>query len=304
MSTGSETRRNRVFRGAKIGPAETARRLRLTLASPEFRSENQRKAALRRLLHEAVAGLDAPSARVYVDELRSRFPDRVYEATNRLQESESARKELEKKVEAMAAERDRMTARLRAAEALLTGFLEAPAAAKSAAGAGGGGDALLGPLLDAEGIRRLAPVLARLMAFVAAQETAMAGVDETVGRSGSSGAGVHELVVRLAKGEGSPETSVAELERRLAALTRLPAALLAGLMQSWKAGTQGVLEELDPRKVEAEIPKKLPGLREAAVLKEQRRRYEQFWDDLDKNVEHYYRDVFRRIYVEKMEGRS
>jgi hypothetical protein len=194
-----------------------------------------------------------------------------------------------------------MTARLRAAEALVTGLLEPPPATKSAAG---GGDALLGTLIDAEGIRRLAPVLSRLMAFVAAQETALAGVDETVGRGGAAGAGVHELVLRLAKGEGSPETSLAELERRLAGLTKLPAALLAGLAQSWKAGTQGVLEELDPKRVEAEIPSRLPGLREAAVLKEQRRRYEQFWDDLDKNVEHYYRDVFRRIYVEKMEGRS
>ena len=87
------------------------------------------------------------------------------------------------------------------------------------------------------------------------------------------------------------------------ALAATTAALLAGLAQSWKAGTQGVLEDLDPRKIEAEMPKRLPGLREAAVLKEQRRRYEQFWEDLDKNVEHYYRDVFRRIYVEKMEGR-
>jgi len=304
MSTSSETRRNRVFRGAKISPAETARRLRLTLASPEFRSENQRKAALRRLLHEAVAGLDASSARVYVDEIRSRFPDRVYEATNRLQESESARKELEKKVEGLAAERDRMSARLRAAEAMLAGLLEAPAATKSSAGPDRGGESLLGTLIDADGIRRLGPALARLMVFVAAQETALAGVDETVGRSGGTGSGVHELVVRLAKGEGSAESSLAELERRLTALTKLPAALLAGLVQSWKAGTQGVLEELDPDKVGADIASRLPGLREAALLREHRRRYKQFWDDLDQNVEHYYRDVFRRIYVEKMEGRS
>jgi hypothetical protein len=301
MTMGSETRRNRVFRGARISPAETARRLRVTLASPEFRSENHRKAAIRRVLHEAVAGLDAPSARVYVDELRGRFPDRVYEATTRLQESESSRKELEKKVESMAAERDRLTARMRAAESLFTALLESPAGTKGKSDAG---EAILGALLDADGIRRLGPVLARLMAFVAAQETALAGVDGTVGRTSADAGNVHDLVVKTARGEGSPEASLAELERRLSALQKLPAALLAGLMQSWKAGTQGVLEELDPRKIENEIPSRLPGLREAAVLKETRRRYEQFWDDLDKNVEHYYRDVFRRIYVEKMEGRS
>jgi len=299
VSTGSETRRNRVFRGARVGPAETARRLRVALVSPEYRTENQRKASLRKILHESVAGLDALAARVYVDELRARFPDRVYEATNRLLESESSRKELEARAESLAMERDNLKARMRAAEVLLAGILDNTGGSKGAAA-----DGLLGTLMDADGIRRLTPAIVRLMAFVQAQETAMTGVDETLGRAAGAVPSVADLLRKLAKGEGSPETVVAELERRLGAMTRLPAALLAGLAQSWKAGTQGVLEELDPRKIEAAVPKRLPGLREAAVLKEQRRRYEQFWDELDKNVEHYYRDVFRRIYVEKMEGRS
>lgn len=298
MSQGGDTRRNRVFRGARVGPAETARRLRLTLASPEFRSENQRKASLRKILHEAVAGLDALAARVYVDDLRTRFPDRVYEATNRLLESESSRKDLEARVESLTMERDNLKQRMRASEALLAGLLDPAGGSK-----GGAADGMLGTLMDADGIRRLTPAMIRVMAFIQAQEAAIAGVDETLGRAGGTGAAVAEILRKLAKGEGSPETLVAELERRLGAMTRLPAALLAGLQQSWKAGTQGVLEALDPRKIEADMPKRLPGLREAAVLKEQRRRYEQFWEDLDKNVEHYYRDVFRRIYVEKMEGR-
>jgi len=298
VSQGSDTRRNRVFRGARVGPAETARRLRLTLASPEFRSENQRKASLRKILHEAVAGLDALAARVYVDDLRTRFPDRVYEATNRLLESESSRKELEARVENLTMERDNLKQRMRASEALLAGLLDPAIGTK-----GGAADGMLGTLIDADGIRRLTPAMIRVMAFLAAQEAAMTGVDETLGRAGGTGAAVAEILRKLAKGEGSPETLVAELERRLGVMTKLPAALLAGLQQSWKAGTQRVLEDLDPRKIEAEVPKRLPGLREAAVLKEQRRRYEQFWEDLDKNVEHYYRDVFRRIYVEKMEGR-
>ncbi|TPW03834.1 MAG: hypothetical protein FD129_2983 [bacterium] len=246
-----------------------------------------------------MAGLDAIAARVYVDDLRTRFPDRVYEATNRLLESESHRKDLESRVESLAIERDNLKTRMRAAEMLLAGLLDNTGGTQGAAA-----DGMLGTLMDADAIRRLGPALGRLMAYVQAQETAMAGVDETLGRAGSAGTGVADLLRKLARGEGSPETSVAELERRLGLLTKLPAALLAGLQQSWKAGTQGVLEDLDPRKIEADMPKRLPGLREAAVLKEQRRRYEQFWDDLDKNVEHYYRDVFRRIYVEKMEGRS
>ena len=154
MNMSSETRRNRVFQGARVSPAETARRLRVTLVSPEFRTENQRKAALRRILHESVAGLDATSSRIYLDELRARFPDRVYEATNRLLESETNRRELESRVESLAMERDNLKARLKAADVILAGLLEAPGATK-----GKGADQLLGTLIDADGIRRLAPAV-------------------------------------------------------------------------------------------------------------------------------------------------
>ena len=78
---------------------------------------------------------------------------------------------------------------------------------------------------------------------------------------------------------------------------------MAGSQQSWRGGTRGLLEYLDPKAVEQEIPRKIPGLREAAVLKEVRRRYEQLWDELDKNIAHYYRGTFETVYSEKMEAR-
>lgn len=296
MNRLTETTRSSVLRGARVAPVETARRLRRVLASPEYRTEKHRKAALRTILHEALVGLDGPAAEVYLEEIRSRFPDRVYESTTRLRETETKLHELESAQRALVEARQAAEARLAGAQAVVTALLEA----------GPQPDGLVAALLNAEGLQRLAPAARRLAVFVAAQESALSGLDETLGRGGSATAGtpVSELLKTLARGETRPETVLAELERRFNRLQLLPAALLAGAQQSWKAGTQALLESLDPRRIEEEVSARFPGLREAQVLKEQKRRFEQFWDDLDKNIEHYYREVFRRIYVEKMEGRT
>jgi hypothetical protein len=291
----TETTRSSVLRGARVAPVETARRLRRVLASPEYRTEKHRKAALRTILHEAVVGLDAPAAEVYLEEIRSRFPDRVYESTTRLREAEAKLHELESAQRALVEARQAAEARLAGAQAVVTALLEA----------GPQPDGLVAALLNAEGLQRLAPAARRLAVFVAAQESALAGLDETLGRGGATaGTPVSDLLKTLARGETRPETVLAELERRFNRLQLLPAALLAGAQQSWKGGTQALLESLDPRRIEEEVSARFPGLREAQVLKEQKKRFEQFWDDLDKNIEHYYREVFRRIYVEKMEGRT
>jgi hypothetical protein len=295
MSRLTETTRSSVLRSARLAPVEAARRLRRVLASPEYRTEKHRKAALRTILHEAVVGLDAPAAEVYLEEIRTRFPDRVYESTTRLRETETRLHELESAQKALVEARQAAEARLAGAQAVVTALLES----------GPQPDGLVATMLNAEGLQRLAPAARRLAVFVAAQESALAGLDETLGRGGAAaGAPVAELLATLARGETRAETVMAELDRRFNRLQLLPAALLAGAQQSWKGGTQALLESLDPRRIEEEVSARFPGLREAQVLKEQKKRFEQFWDDLDKNIEHYYREVFRRIYVEKMEGRT
>jgi hypothetical protein len=42
-------------------------------------------------------------------------------------------------------------------------------------------------------------------------------------------------------------------------------------------------------------------LRDAAVLAECRTRFESFWNQLDQNIDHFYRAVLEKVYSEKME---
>ncbi len=79
---------------------------------------------------------------------------------------------------------------------------------------------------------------------------------------------------------------------------------MAGVQQSWRGGTTSVLEYLEPGACEKAVEAKFPGLRDVAVLREVKRRFEEFWGDMDRNVTHYYRGTFERVYAEKMEERG
>ena len=79
---------------------------------------------------------------------------------------------------------------------------------------------------------------------------------------------------------------------------------MAGVQQSWRSGTTSVLEYLEPGACEKAVPAKLPGLRDVAILREVKRRFEEFWGDMDRNVTHYYRGTFEKVYAEKMEERG
>ena len=130
-------------------------------------------------------------------------------------------------------------------------------------------------------------------------------VEETLGWGARDrGASLAELFQGLVRHGGSAETDLAKLRHRLRALRLMPAALLAGAQQSWRSGTQEVLDALDPKAIEQSVRTRIPVLRDAAAFKELRRQHEQFWGQLEKNLDHYYRTKFERIYAEKMEDGS
>lgn len=290
----------------RLTAAGVSRRMREILSGGEYRTEGHRKAALRRVLHQAAAGMDAAGLAAFVGEVKARFPDRVFEADARARQLEGRQAALEAELAALRTEREALDKRARAAEKLLGRLYEALDAALPGAPAGVVGGSVAQLPGDPEALARFAGALSRIISFAIDQESTAASVEETLGRtrSGSGREALPALVKRLTAGGGKPGEDQAELERRLRRMRLLPAALLAGAQQSWKGGTRGILEYLDPKAAEAEIPARLPGLREAAVLKEVRRRYEQFWDELDKNIAHFYRGTFEKVYSEKMEGRA
>lgn len=285
--------------------AEVARRMRAMLDATDFRTEGHRKAALRRLLHENAAGMDEAALAAFLDEVRGRFPDRIFEATSRVRQLERRLEAVETEARELREEAARLRDRSLSGEGLLARIYKPVGEAGDRAGGVVSGS-VNAPPTDPEAQARFAEVVSALILFALDQDATANTVEESIGRGQAAGRDVTlaELARRIARGEGRVSEDTAELDRRLRRMRLMPAALLAGIQQSWKGGTRGVLEYLDPKAAEAEVPKRLPGLREAAVLKEVRRRYEEFWDELDKNITHYYRGTFEKVYSEKMEGRS
>ncbi|MCA9727096.1 MAG: hypothetical protein KC729_05380, partial [Candidatus Eisenbacteria bacterium] len=127
---------------------------------------------------------------------------------------------------------------------------------------------------------------------------------KTLARGTASATESGELTAPGQGGDRGAAFALPKIEAKLSYLGLLPGALLAGVQQSWRGGTTSILEYLEPSACEKDVPAKIPGLRDVAVLREVKRRFEEFWGDLDRNVTHYYRGTFEKVYAEKMEERG
>lgn len=309
---------------ARMGVGDVARLMRETLAETRFPGENHRKAALRRILHGAVAGLEDSEAREFIEAVRSRFPDRLFEAGSRAHEAEEKLKLMEREQARIKAERDELKRRGSVSEALLgriyrlvTGPVAAPGSMSASSapgvnvsgtigGSSSGNMSAAGLPVDPITLQPLFEALAVMITAAEEQEKAMTELDRVIARSGRASTGslseMLKTLTALAPGASGGET-MTEIRRRLKKGAMQAAAVMSGSEQSWKSGTTRILEALDPKYVEKDVPGKIPGLRDAAILKEVRQRFEQFWGELDKNIAHYYRDTFETIYNKKMEDR-
>jgi len=312
--------------------SETIARMRSILASEEYASENARRAALRTVLHESLVGMTLEEIRQSLETIQSHFPDRTYEAGARAAA-------LELQFAALQREHASVEAQLRERNAQLRGYHRLTdqlfAAVQQLEGSGQailGGASAQAPR-DPESLGPFFEAVARILAFAARQEKIALSVEETIGRRGtrpidgeSLGTLLKELLrgttagteepsspdetttgkPRAQRGASAPsrEQSLPLIEAKLGYLGLIPAALMAGVQQSWRSGTTSILEYLEPGACEKAVPAKLPGLRDVAVLREVKRRFEEFWGDMDRNVTHYYRGTFEKVYAEKMEERS
>lgn len=293
----------------RLGLGETARLMRETLSVTQFPSENHKKAALRRILHQALAGLEEAEAREFVDALRTRFPDRLFEAGARAHEAEGRLEKLEREVAQLRANREELKRRLDLAEGMVNRLHRAATQPGTLGSVPPG--APIPPPVDPVAVQPLFDAVALVITLAMEQEPLAnqlhASIAPPAGGKRATGtlADLLNTVAGLGPGQAAAaKESLAEIRRRMNVMKRQSAAMLESTEQTWKSGTQRIVESLDPREAEKEVPRKMPGLREAAVLKEVRQRFEAFQGDLDKNIDHYYRETFKTIYARKMEERS
>lgn len=294
---------------ARLGLGDAARLMRETLSVTQFPGEEQKKAALRRILHQALAGLEEVEAREFIDALRTRFPDRLFEAGARAHEAEGRLAKLEREVAQLRASREELRRRLDLAEGMINRLHRAVTQPGTLGSVPPGSPAP--PAVDPVGVQPLFDAIALVITLAMEQEPLAIQLHASIappaggGRPQGTLADLLKTVAALGPGQAAAaKESLAEVRRRLNLMKRQAAAMMESSDQTWKSGTQRIVESLDPREAEKEISRKIPGLRDAAVLKEVRQRFEAFQGDLDKNIDHYYRETFKTIYARKMEERS
>lgn len=279
---------------------DLTRGMREILGRGDLKSENHRKAALRRLLHEHAAGLTADEIEAMVTELRGRFPDRIFESVSSARGLADKSASLEREVTELREERDRLRHRLDHFESIMSRLTQA-AGTPAGQSPGTMGGSLRRPGGSPETESQLAEIAGLLFGFALSQEATARSVEETLGLQGTAADSVlATLLSRLSQGGSITSAELEQLHGRLRTLQLLPGALMTGAQQSWKGGTREILEHLDPKAAEQEIT---GVLKFPAILKEVKRRFEQFWSQFDRNVDHYYRARFERVYRDKMEDR-
>lgn len=282
---------------AVAGPSLRALTLRLReiLESAEFAAEGQRMAALRRALHERAAGLTEAQIERLVEELRTRFPDRSFE-NQRSARAEGARNDaLAREVVEQRAELADLRRQVEHYRRLF-GDLQRAAAESLGQDPIATPDAVnRSPQADAQA--GLIQIAALLLPFALAQDETARSVEETLGGAAGRDASrtLHALISGPARGATLNRSDLDAISQRLRHLQLMPAALLASAQQSWKGGTREILEHLDPKAAKVGL------LKAPAALKQIQQEFEQFWNQFDRNLDHYFRTRFERSYRDKME---
>lgn len=283
--------------------SQAVTQMREILAGSDFPDENHRKAALRRALHGSAAGLTIEEIEELVASLRQRFPDRSYETANLARELERTNGDLKKELARLQSEHDELQRSHQSLQTLVEGLFSTASQLKGGRIATGGA-----PLHATRKPEKLTPLFSAIeetLKFAAQQESISQQVEGLLAqKSGKEGRSIAELFSRLTRSDEQSDGDLELLRVRLRQLGLGPAAMMAGVQQSWKGGTTQLLEYLDPVKCEEAVQGKLPGLRDVAVLKEVKNRFQEFWTRLDDNVDHYYRGTFERVYRDKMEERQ
>lgn len=278
---------------------DLTRRMREVLGCGDLESEEHRKASIRRLLHEHAAGLTREEITELVSCLRGRFPDRVFESDRSARSLVGRTAELEREVDGLQKERDRLRKQVDHLDSLmgrLARAAESPAGQTPRTTSGAAPRRSLAPPAQ----EALIEVATLLFSLAVNQEETARLVEETVGGGASSSRSdcLATSFPRLSGGASLDRDELDAISKRLRELQILPGALLAGVKQSWKGGTQDILERLDPKSTNSSI------LKYHQRLKEVEQQFAEFWDQLDKNIDHFYRGRFERVYRDKMEEGS
>ncbi len=276
------------------------REVREILERSDLESQSHRKAALRTCLHQQAAGLTKDEIEELVADLRGRFPDRVYESVSSSRGLATKTAELEEKVARLSTEEARLRKQVDHLEGLMSKL--AAAAGTPPGQAGKPTASSTKRVLAPQAQSALVEVAELLFPFALVQEETAKSVEEILsgGSARASTASLAELLTRLSEGGTLDRNELEAIGQQLRALQILPGALMAGAQQSWKGGTREVLEHLDPKATKTSI---LGVPNYPMILKEVEQRFAQFWEQFDRNIEHYYRGRFDRAYRDKMEDK-
>lgn len=263
---------------------EVLNRLRAILGTEDSVVDpNQRKAALRRELHQALAGLTEEEIVPIVRRIREEFPDRNHEASLRLVELEVRNESLQSEVTRLSRELNEARTREQqfdAAVGEIRAAVEMP------------DNAVLTP--------QLLTAMSQALCFAVAQDSAVREIEkgmESATGPVASNPDLADHVRSFLQQEGTDDRDVVEFSQRLQRLNSVPDALVAGAEHSWKSGTQSVLETLDPGSGDGG---KWNPLRATGALEDTRDRFKAFRDRLEENIARYYRNRFQQVYEEAL----
>lgn len=266
--------------------------IREAVESDDHSTPEQRKAAIRRVLRQRTVGLDEKELSGFLERLRVQFPDRSYEADQ--EKRRMARDLAEAKLALRRALEENESLRLADSTRSVAVHTIASAIARGVGRELTGGP---GQSEDPESVERVVFALAR---FAVRQEevaraTLKALPTDTQGQSADLG----EVVLNALGGD---ERAIETFDRRIAWVGATPGALFAAAQQSWRSGTQRVLDFLSPARAEDSVGRSK--LKAHIVVRTLKDRFEEFFNDFDGHIDSFYRAAFNNVLKSRMGDQS
>lgn len=288
----------------------TAEAIRTALLEHQDAIPTLKKAAVRRVLHDAVTGLHETEVETFLDAVERHFPDRAWEDSVREIEAARRQAQLEEenaslRAQLVASEKDLRTFRSALHPFLVSALqpLDASplvdtgdhAARRAHVTARRRLDALLAePERLLLLLRAAGPIVHAFLRIDHAVQQPDAGLRDLFPKSGET---LEHALQRLLGGDAG-DTLLGPVQETLEVWDRMAPRWVEALRASWREGGRAFLDQLDPKSCENAVPRRVPGLREIAVLKEFQRRFEELTHRQPKQRDREFLEAFRNALYE------
>ena len=286
-------------------PEALAEKIRLALESSRNESPVVKKTAVRRIVHDATIGLNTAQVDELLDSVERHFPDRAYEENLREVQAAKRQSELQAENATLRAQLVSSETELRAFRNALQPFLASALQPLDASPFVEGTDrAAREALVLAR--RRLDALIAEperlllLMRAVGPIVHAFLRIDAAAHDSAGGLAGLFpktaqplESALQRLLGGAAGETLLGPVQETLRVWDRVAPSWIDTIQSASHQHMQSQLRRLDPRACEDDVSRRVPGLRDKAILKECQRRFDE-WNRKPEAEK-------RRLFVESLE---